>query len=131
MKHLSSLVLSGILATASVCATASPSDRAAVTVDVPVAEAAIARRFGPSEKGRIVLNGNFPDASYRLGPCQITIDANTHRIEVRQSAYRDLTFGLQVLMPYQNVVEVGPLEAGEYQVVDAVSGSDLVRFVVK
>jgi hypothetical protein len=62
----------------------------------------------------IPITGNLPNPAYRLDSLKVEI--KDRLIEITPLAnYNDSVMVIQVLVPYSQTAEIGPLEAGEYQ----------------
>jgi hypothetical protein len=74
--------------------------------------------FDDNDNAQIVLDGEFPNISYRAGPVEKRIDTVNHKIYIRPKAYYyTLDLYLEVRTPYLIPVDLGPLPAGHYDVI--------------
>lgn len=74
-------------------------------------------RLFTTARGRklmIPITGNLPNPAYRLDSLQVEIKGRVVTI-TPLAHYNDSATVIQVLVPYSKTIEVGPLEAGEYQ----------------
>ncbi len=74
-------------------------------------------RLFTTARGRklmIPITGNLPNPAYRLDSLHVEIKDRLVTI-TPLAHYNDSATVIQVLVPYSKTIEVGPLEAGEYQ----------------
>lgn len=73
--------------------------------------------FDSNDVVQLTFEGRLPNTCYRVGPAQARVAAG--RIEVVSTAYLYDGPCLEVLVPFEQSIEVGPLPAGRYVVTQA------------
>jgi len=81
--------------------------------------------FDNNDKAQLVVAGQFQNACYKIGPYAFEVNKEDRQISVRQDAYHHPGFCAQVVTPFTQVIELGPVEEGSYQIYDATSGMPL------
>ncbi|MCB0418341.1 MAG: hypothetical protein KDD39_11870, partial [Bdellovibrionales bacterium] len=84
-------------------------------------QAFIPTGFDSNDHVQIVVAGEFVNTCYQVGPYRATIDEKAKQIVISQTAYHYQGTCLDVTVPFNHEVELGIMEPGEYQVVDASS----------
>ncbi|MBI3555961.1 MAG: hypothetical protein HY074_06845 [Deltaproteobacteria bacterium] len=73
--------------------------------------------FDDNDNAQIVLDGALTDTCYKMGPTKARVDHEAHKIFVRQHAfYYPGGWCAEVRIPYVQVVDLGILKAGQYEV---------------
>ncbi len=75
--------------------------------------------FDSNDHVQFVGEGTFANSCYRPAPVTTTIDRASKTIKVGPVAYKYAGFCMQVVLPFERVVDVGILPAGTWQVVQA------------
>ncbi len=75
--------------------------------------------FDSNDHVQFVGEGMFKNSCYRPAPTTVAVDAATKTIKVGPVAYEYSGFCLQVLLPFDRVVDVGILPAGTWQITQA------------
>ena len=120
MKNRFTNAVSGVLA--SVVAVAGLAFSGAAFADSTLVAVDAARVFVPvgfddNDNTQVVLDGYLPSGCYRLGRPEVAVDPQTRQIKVQAMArYFDVTC-IEARIPYNIVVDVGMLPAGEFTVV--------------
>lgn len=70
--------------------------------------------FDHNDNVQIVIEGYFPNTCYKSGPSHISFSKN--KISIRPQAYYYEGACLQILVHYEQVINLGPLESGNYEV---------------
>lgn len=73
--------------------------------------------FDSNDHVQIVGEGMFRNTCYRPAPSAVSVDELTKTIRVGPVAYEYSGFCLQVILPFQRVLDVGILKPGTWQVV--------------
>ena len=100
--------------TASLKANASPEP---VRVGATFSNVYIPEGFDSNDHVQIVGEGLFRNTCYRPAPGSLKVDESTKTISVGPVAYEYSGFCLQVILPFNRVVDVGILKPGTWQVV--------------
>lgn len=88
--------------------------------------------FDSNDHIQIVGEGLFRNACYRSAGADVSIDEASKTIRVNPVAYEYSGFCLQVLLPFDRVMDVGILSAGKWQVVqEGDRGKKLGEFTVR
>jgi hypothetical protein len=87
--------------------------------------------FDSNDHIQIVGEGVFRNSCYRPADTEVRIDRPEGRIFVGPAAYEYNGFCLQVLLPFDRVIEVGILPAGDWEVVQSSDNSSLGKLHVK
>lgn len=86
--------------------------------------------FDSNDVVQFVAEGVFANSCYRHAQTQVSVDHETKIIRVKPAAYLYNGFCLQVVLPFDRVVEVGLLSPGRYQIIQA-NGSNLGELNIK
>lgn len=81
--------------------------------------------FDDNDRVQVAVSGEFPNTCFHVGPYTSKVDSASHTIFLGQHAYSYFAMCLQILLPFTQVIDVGPVPAGDYKIVDAASGSVL------
>lgn len=81
--------------------------------------------FDSNDLTQIVGVGVFPHTCYQVGPMDIDVDEQAKIIRVKQHAYLYPGHCLPVTVPFQQVIDVGIIDVGNYEIIDDVSGNRL------
>ena len=83
--------------------------------------------FDDNDNAQVVLSGVFPNTCFRVGPVTSQVDASHQRIIISNEAYfYPSSWCLQVFVPYTQTVNLGPVKAGNYDVVVKSREGDLI-----
>lgn len=88
------------------------------TLDVSLGEAFVPSSFDENERAVFAVVGLFPSNCYRLGPHALKVEAESKTITVQQRAYVLDEKCAQSIIPFANIIEVGALTPGDYQILD-------------
>jgi hypothetical protein len=94
-------------------------------VQMPVQVAYMPRGFDSNDRTQLVVESYLPNTCYKVGPHKVQVDASSKAIKVEQWVYRYPGICLQVIVPFHKVVDIGILDAKDYQILDAKSGDAL------
>lgn len=87
--------------------------------------------FDSNDNVQIVAEGLFSNSCYRAAPAEIKVDEAAKVINVFPKAYKYEGMCLQLLVPYSQVLDLGILKAGNYEVRVPESKMILGSLVVK
>jgi len=74
--------------------------------------------FDSNDRAEVVISGYYPSTCYKQGPTSARVDEAQKKIIVTHQAYiYESCWCLQVIVPYQETVQLGILKPGAYQVV--------------
>jgi hypothetical protein len=90
---------------------------AQVTVPAGFGNLYIPGGFDSNDNVQIVGEGMFRNSCYRPAAARFRIDRENKVITLAPSAYQYYGICMEVMLPYDRVMDLGPLEAGEYKVV--------------
>lgn len=85
-------------------------------VSVDVVDMFVPNGFDSNDEIVVVLDGYLPNSCYRLTRPEIEIDQATRVIKITQMARRFPGPCIVPLVPFTNVIHVGALDSGNYQV---------------
>lgn len=85
-------------------------------VSVDAVDLFVPNGFDSNDEIVVVLDGYLPNSCYRLTRPEIDIDRPMHTIKITQMARRFPGPCIVPLVPFTNVIHVGALEPGSYQV---------------
>lgn len=80
--------------------------------------------FDSNDLVQIVGEGLFRDSCYRPASVRVDVDHENRKISVSPTAYLYDGMCLQMLIPYDQAIDVGFLKAGKYQVVQKSLGTE-------
>jgi hypothetical protein len=96
------------------------------TVKWPLGRAYIPVGFDDNDNAQVTVVGTFPSTCYKVGPAKSEVDTASHKIFLTQEAYQySSDMCLTMMVPFTETINVGLVQAGQYQLVDLVSGSAL------
>lgn len=73
--------------------------------------------FDDNDNAQLVISGNLPNICYRVGSAVANVDQKEKKIYIQNFAYRySGGFCAQVNVPYMQVINLGILSMGQYQV---------------
>ena len=73
--------------------------------------------FDDNDRSQLVIAGFYPNTCFKQGPTQVSVDQKNKKITLQHQAYYyESSWCLQMLVPYQETVDMGILSAGEYKV---------------
>jgi hypothetical protein len=73
--------------------------------------------FDDNDNAQVVVQGNFPNTCYKVGPVETAINPRTHEVRLTSYAYfYDGCWCLDVLVHFTQVVNLGVLDKGQYKV---------------
>jgi hypothetical protein len=81
--------------------------------------------FDDNDNVQIVGEGVFPNSCYRSAESSVRVDDATKTIHVSTEAFKYPGVCLQVILPYDRVVDVGLLKAGTYSVIRDTDGQTI------
>lgn len=74
--------------------------------------------FDDNDNAQVILDGRFPNTCYKIGPTQLRIDNETHKIYVRQQAFfYPGAWCAEVSVSYAQTVNLGILSPGKYDII--------------
>lgn len=100
------------------------------TVQVGLQKAYVPIGFDSNDQSQLVVAGTFPNTCYQVGLSRADVDAEAKTITLTQEAYVYQGVCLRVIVPFDQVVELGILEPGEYRIVDGITQKELGAFPV-
>ncbi len=92
-------------------------------IPVPIQRAFIPIGFDDNDHVQIVISGEFPDTCHKLGPVSTTKGGG--KIVIKQRAYRYGGVCMDMVVPFNQVVELNLVPKGRYEVKDATTGKSL------
>lgn len=100
-------------------------------VDIGLSRAYLPVGFDDNDRVQVVVSGSFNNACYKVGPHSVEVKATEKTILVHQQAYHYGGMCLQVVVNFNQVIELGILKSGTYTVIDAVTHEKLGVLPVK
>lgn len=79
--------------------------------------------FDSNDQSQVVVAGKFPNTCYQLGQTTAKVEKDTITVTQQALVYQGTC--LRVTVPFDQVVDVGILQPGDYNVVDGNSGRKL------
>lgn len=86
-------------------------------VNVPLRTAYVPGGFDSNDVVQFVVEGYFPNSCYRPGVASARVNRPARMIEVSQTAFQYSGLCLEAIIPFDQVINVGVLEAGRYDIV--------------
>ena len=126
MKRLFASALSLIALTATGHASAEP-----VRVESTFNKVYVPDGFDSNDAVQIVGEGLFRNTCYRPAKTDISIDHEKQIVHVGPAAYEYSGFCLQVILPYNRVVDIGMLKAGDWTIVQGAQGEKIGEIKVR
>lgn len=84
--------------------------------------------FDDNDNAQVVISGYFPNSCYQYSAPSYRINEETRRIYIRHNSYvRTTGYCLQMMIPYQAVIDIGRLERGQYDIVFVKSEGTFVK----
>lgn len=81
--------------------------------------------FDSNDHIQIVGEGLFRNSCYRPAETEVNVDLNNKRILIGPAAYEYSGFCLQMILPFDRVIDVGILPEGNYEIVQAIDKTKL------
>lgn len=73
--------------------------------------------FDNNDNSQVIIEGEFPNTCYRVGPTEVAVDEEKKRITITNQAYfYNGCFCEFVLVPWTKTVDLGIRSAGDYQI---------------
>lgn len=72
--------------------------------------------FDSNDNVQLIGEGLFPNTCYRPAPAKVSVDSDRKLISLTPMAYQYNGMCLQVILPYERVIDIGILKAGTYTV---------------
>lgn len=98
---------------------------------VPIRKAYIPVGFDSNDRSEVVVTGILPDTCHKIGPSHAFVDPSTNRVTVEQEAYRFEGGCMDMIIPFMQVIPVGMVGRGNYEVADMTTGKTLGRLAVE
>ena len=88
-------------------------------VTAPTEKVFVPVGFDSNDNVEVIVHGHFPNTCYKIGPATATIDYGTNTVFVEASAfvYSAAVQCAQMLIPFTESVNLGPVRPGTYRVV--------------
>jgi len=80
--------------------------------------------FDTNDSIQLVGEGVFRDSCYRAASVRVDVDHENKKITLKPTAYLYDGYCLQVMIPYDQTLDVGFLKAGKYEVVQKSMGAE-------
>lgn len=87
-----------------------------VTVDLNRVYAPLG--FDSNDNAQVVVTGNYANSCYKNAETDVVVDHAKKQIFLKSKAYKYDGYCLQVILPFDRVVDLGILEEGEYTITD-------------
>ena len=87
--------------------------------------------YDANDHVQIVGEGVFKNSCYRPAETTVKVDAEKKQIVLGPAAYQYGGFCLQLVLPFDRVVDVGVVPAGTYQVIQSPDNTVIGQFTVK
>lgn len=125
MKLLNIAILMGLMGSVTMIADEIQPDTNPNTVTVAIQKAFIPEGFDDNDRTQVTVEGFFPNTCYKVGPYATKVDPKTRTITIQQQAYHYNGVCLQMLVPFNQTIDLGIITAGEYSLRDAAKGGAL------
>lgn len=90
-----------------------------IKIPVPFHTTYIPHGFDSNDRAQVVIEGNFSNTCYKVAPYKVETDESKQTVTVVAMAYYyQNTPCLEVMIPFSQVIDLGILKSGDYQVVD-------------
>ena len=87
--------------------------------------------FDSNDHVQVVGEGLFRNTCYRPAETQVKVDEANHRIWVGPAAYEYSGFCLQVILPFNRVIDVGILSPGAWEIVQGPQADKLGAITIR
>lgn len=111
-----------VFATAFALGLAAQGDQNPEIVDVSLQKSFIPIGFDDNDRVQVTVEGMFPNTCYKVSTTGASVNEEQKTIQFRQTAYHYSGVCLQMIVPFTQVVDVGLVKAGEYDLYDGTSG---------
>lgn len=91
----------------------------------------VPKGFDSNDQVQIVGTGTFENGCYRAAESSAKVDESAKRITISAAAYKYNGLCLQMILPFERVIEVGIVPAGEYEIVQDGQAEVLGKLAVK
>ncbi|MFM8314018.1 MAG: hypothetical protein ACKOA8_07000, partial [Deltaproteobacteria bacterium] len=124
---LSTAVLTlGVLGSSlAVRADVTPKEILPKTITVDLQKAYIPKGYDDNDRVQLVVEGQFPNSCYKVGPYATKVDPKTRTIHIQQQAYLYNGTCIQMLVPFSQVVDLGIIKQGQYKLFDQSKNHEL------
>jgi len=126
-----SLCLCTLLAAAPVLTAQAAESGQPSRIHVALAKAFVPAGFDDNDLTQMVVAGEFADTCHKVGPTEVKVDAVTGTVQVSQTAYKYSDDCQRAVVPFSQVVNVGLMKAGKYEVDDTTTSSVLGKLTVE
>lgn len=92
------------------------------TAPIELMKAWVPIGFDSNDRAQVLVDGVLPNTCFRVGPYTTHIDPVAQTISLRQNVDSFNGVCLQMVIPFTQTIDLGPLPAGNYALVDQVSG---------
>ncbi len=99
-------------------------------IQVALEKAFVPEGFDDNDLTQMVVTGQFSDTCHKVGPTEVKVDDATGRVDLVQTAYKYSDNCQRMVVPFSQVVGVGLLKAGKYEVDDATTSNVLGKLSV-
>jgi hypothetical protein len=82
--------------------------------------------FDTNDNAQLVAEGLFRNSCYRPASVKVDVDHSAKTITLHPTAYEYEGYCLQVMIPFDQAIDVGILKAGTYQVIQSIMGEQNV-----
>jgi hypothetical protein len=89
-----------------------------VEIPAPVKAVFIPKGFDNNDNAQVVISGAYPNSCYKVGQTRVSVDPDMKLVHIEVTAYYSpQTYCLMYYIPFMEVVSVGVLRKGDYQVI--------------
>ena len=100
------------------------------TVILKIVKVYIPFRFDDNDRAQAVIVGILPDMCFKAGPYEVKVNESNQTIRITQRAYHYKGICMTVTLPFSQVVELGILKLGTYELIDDKTGQAIGKLGV-
>jgi hypothetical protein len=87
--------------------------------------------FDSNDNTQVVAEGMFSNACYRPANPNVKVDSSKKTISIGPVAYKFNGFCLQIILPYDRVIDLGMVPSGQYKLIQEANGQELGQINIK
>jgi hypothetical protein len=89
-----------------------------IEIAAPLKGVFIPKGFDSNDNVEVVVAGAYPNSCYKVGPTRVAVDTELKVVHIEVNAYYSPnTYCLMLYIPFTQVIPVGVLRKGDYQVI--------------
>ena len=100
-------------------------------VNIPLNKVYVPVGFDDNDRVQIVVEGDFPNTCYKIGPYTFHMNEVTKTLSVQQTAYKYMGVCIQMQVPFTQVVDLGLMRSGDWTLEDSTAAKTLGRLPIQ